>query len=566
MKGIFYHPIVIVDSHPPDRWDTIKATYNDVYFLPGDLTRSKIFNRINIDEAYACVLMHNREGLSALEVEENVDSKTIITYLKIEHYVPASVTFSVELVCKENMNVLNSTLMQRAGGTDIRCRSDRRGGGANRRVFNRREFFANQTALFRAYTEQSKEKDEGDDELYETSLYASMLREYSTARGPVDDELLYSLPESSEMKVPMTKVGNALAAQKRMESINGDLDFPKRNETNIDRGGFTSLSYRNSPSKHIVGLQSNENAQPQTLPSTISRSSQLWQGAVKATLNRQSFATNHRKVGSKKHESQFPVSEPQQAQMKILLKTGRRTVSHQNKLLVISEDGQKKSAYTVSSAFNSLYKGDEGDDKSSSSDIIKNKSADNDYSFVANLKERGWLSMVNEWSACLRKHDKEDENEYIGVRHGWTDWTTWWNCRRCQSVQVAYEIGGRNIATDKQSNNVKVEKISSLQYLQTKSREKLGISDSFWDASESHYILPVFASGRAYVPSTFESLLVQSFFGGLAPMICELFVCGQNSQALLQVDIPLPFIDKTFSDLCLYFLSHRVSLNHYCIS
>ena len=96
IKGIFYHPIVIVDAFPPSRWQTIKDTYNDIYFMPGDLTRSKFFNRINIDEAYACVLMHNREALSNLEVEENVDSKTIITYLKIEHYVPSQVSFSGE--------------------------------------------------------------------------------------------------------------------------------------------------------------------------------------------------------------------------------------------------------------------------------------------------------------------------------------------------------------------------------------------------------------------------------------------------------------------------------------
>jgi hypothetical protein len=95
-------------------------------------------------------------------------------------------------------------------------------------------------------------------------------------------------------------------------------------------------------------------------------------------------------------------------------------------------------------------------------------------------------------------------------------------------------------------------------YLQTKSHETLGITDSFWDASATHYILPVFASGRAYVPSTFESLLVQSFFGGLAPMICELFVCGQGNQAVLQVNIPKYFFDKTFADLVRFFLSHRV--------
>ena len=33
--------------------------------------------------------------------------------------------------------------------------------------------------------------------------------------------------------------------------------------------------------------------------------------------------------------------------------------------------------------------------------------------------------------------------------------------------------------------------------------------EELWDAMDTHHVLPVFASGRAFVPSSFESLLVQ---------------------------------------------------------
>ncbi|CAE7484599.1 unnamed protein product, partial [Symbiodinium microadriaticum] len=71
----------------------------------------------------------------------------------------------------------------------------------------------------------------------------------------------------------------------------------------------------------------------------------------------------------------------------------------------------------------------------------------------------------------------------------------------------------------------------------------------FWDATDTHHMLPVFASARAYVPSSFESLLVQSFFGVLTPLICEKLVCGQAGQTVLQADIPMNMLGRRFLDL-----------------
>jgi hypothetical protein len=84
-------------------------------------------------------------------------------------------------------------------------------------------------------------------------------------------------------------------------------------------------------------------------------------------------------------------------------------------------------------------------------------------------------------------------------------------------------------------------------------------SEGFWDATDTHHMLPIFASARAYVPSSFESLLVQSFFNVLTPLICEKLVCGQFGQAVLQIEIPPEMIGKRFVDMYRVMSHHHVS-------
>ena len=60
----------------------------------------------------------------------------------------------------------------------------------------------------------------------------------------------------------------------------------------------------------------------------------------------------------------------------------------------------------------------------------------------------------------------------------------------------------------------------------------------FWDAMDTHHILPVFAAGKVYVPETFETLLVQSFYNAMTPIICDKLVCGQKGQAVMQAKLP----------------------------
>jgi hypothetical protein len=98
--------------------------------------------------------------------------------------------------------------------------------------------------------------------------------------------------------------------------------------------------------------------------------------------------------------------------------------------------------------------------------------------------------------------------------------------------------------------NLKEITILNTNTAQQQQQQQQGNEESrFWDATDTHHMLPVFASARAYVPSSFESLLVQSFFGVLTPLICEKLVCGQAGQIVLQADVPSKLVGRRFLDL-----------------
>ena len=82
-----------------------------------------------------------------------------------------------------------------------------------------------------------------------------------------------------------------------------------------------------------------------------------------------------------------------------------------------------------------------------------------------------------------------------------------------------------------------------------RTQKKDDFRPSFWDATNSHHILPVFAAGKAFVPSTFDSLLCQSFFTNLTPLLCEAIVRGQRRQTIFLVDVPRSFHGRPYLDL-----------------
>jgi hypothetical protein len=82
--------------------------------------------------------------------------------------------------------------------------------------------------------------------------------------------------------------------------------------------------------------------------------------------------------------------------------------------------------------------------------------------------------------------------------------------------------------------------------------------EELWDAMDTHHVLPVFASAKAFVPSSFEALLVQSFYVKLTPIICEKFVCGQLSQSMLIQLVPKELIGRRFIDIFRLYIAHQV--------
>jgi len=85
-----------------------------------------------------------------------------------------------------------------------------------------------------------------------------------------------------------------------------------------------------------------------------------------------------------------------------------------------------------------------------------------------------------------------------------------------------------------------------------------GANRSFWDATNSHHVLPVFASGTAVVPSSFDTILCQSFYNTLIPAICEALVCGQDMKSVHQVRIPHTFVGETYQDVFRAFISRNI--------
>jgi hypothetical protein len=113
-----YHIILVISEETPDRWEDITEAFEDCYFIRGKITSSTDFNRTNIRDALAVVLLASRDSVTKVE-EENLDSDTLFSYLKLEKYIPRNVFFTVELTCVSNMAVLNSTAVRRAKLGDL---------------------------------------------------------------------------------------------------------------------------------------------------------------------------------------------------------------------------------------------------------------------------------------------------------------------------------------------------------------------------------------------------------------------------------------------------------------
>ncbi len=112
VSGMIYHPVLVVAENDPLAWDTIKAKYNDIYLIRGDLKKKDLMQRINIEHAFSLTFLATRE-VSLSHDDEGMDAGNLFTYLKVEQQIPDDVFCSVELNCSSNMAVLNAQVVRR---------------------------------------------------------------------------------------------------------------------------------------------------------------------------------------------------------------------------------------------------------------------------------------------------------------------------------------------------------------------------------------------------------------------------------------------------------------------
>ena len=112
--------------------------------------------------------------------------------------------------------------------------------------------------------------------------------------------------------------------------------------------------------------------------------------------------------------------------------------------------------------------------------------------------------------------------------------------------------GNKNVPGETQ------KKISLTNNENVKKNADFKASSGFWDATNSHHVLPVFASGTAFVPSTFDTILCQSFYNTLCPIICDALVCGQENKTAYSVQVPENFVGGLFIDIFRAFISRNI--------
>eukprot|EP00602_Paraphysomonas_sp_CaronLab_P005050 CAMPEP_0185030594 /NCGR_PEP_ID=MMETSP1103-20130426/17565_1 /TAXON_ID=36769 /ORGANISM="Paraphysomonas bandaiensis, Strain Caron Lab Isolate" /LENGTH=1609 /DNA_ID=CAMNT_0027565787 /DNA_START=240 /DNA_END=5069 /DNA_ORIENTATION=+ len=119
--------------------------------------------------------------------------------------------------------------------------------------------------------------------------------------------------------------------------------------------------------------------------------------------------------------------------------------------------------------------------------------------------------------------------------------------RRQSAAMRRLSVGPQQNSSGQKSKTSMVR--SHTPVVSTKKEQKKTQNGNYWDVDDSHHVLPIFAAGRAIVPSSFDSMLCQSFFGTITPQLCEKLVCGQDMQMLLHVTVPNTFFGRKYGDL-----------------
>lgn len=121
-------------------------------------------------------------------------------------------------------------------------------------------------------------------------------------------------------------------------------------------------------------------------------------------------------------------------------------------------------------------------------------------------------------------------------------------------------------STTKILSNIPGRRVSSLEAMDStivgegirKKQTAAQRLEAFWTMQDSHHLLAVFASGNAFVPASFDSMLASSFYSAFLPLLAESIICGSKHQSIHQIDVPIPFIGRFFVDLFRAFQSRNL--------
>jgi hypothetical protein len=412
-----YHPILLVDVEKPEKWDNIVLQFNDVYFLPGSLLRSKGFSKANIDKAFAVILLNMRSELS---LNENIDSQTLFSYLKLEQYIPRNVFFSVELSNPSNMSVLNATLMRRV----------RNQGAFESRICVKSTPLPSNLPLPNTFNPAPA-----------GSVNAVVRNLPPGGAVPHPSSVLYSLQPSVKATSPISKTSIVQAVSISQMVL-------------LSSGSSSSSSSDNDDSSDKEGID-----------------------LIAENERKQNIANFRAQMKMKKQESDLASGGF----------SSRKTNRQSTRQSMRSPENIPMAARGS----------------------------------VSRIHSRGTIIQNRSTFSNFRSPDNSHEFSNSGMNSS-----------------------GDGESGVKQKDEVRKEIVNN--------------DDDFWNATDTHHMLPVFAAARAYVPSSFESLLVQSFFGVLSPMMCEIFACGQSGQSIMQIDVPSQLHEHTFLDMFRLFSYHQV--------
>ena len=82
--------------------------------------------------------------------------------------------------------------------------------------------------------------------------------------------------------------------------------------------------------------------------------------------------------------------------------------------------------------------------------------------------------------------------------------------------------------------------------------------ESIWNFSRLPKSLPIYASGKAFIADSFDSLLVQCFYRPILAQFFEALVLGQKFQTTFQIDLPVRFCGQKFSRVYRFFISRNI--------